>query len=352
MERVRKEPRSTCVARLRSVRLFSTNNCLHKNDGDDSGKAKYVDDKSENKRAVNAQKKAKSEPAPAPSISSKLIDQILSMKVSGGNVDDSSNEMKFDLARPNERRSKRIREKKVVEEIQSEAPGLSVDLIKATKEVAASIGGDVTKTKSELLSKLLLQVDETKKQSSRAVGDILSGMIIDRPKLESDSKNQGVSGDYYQAPKRYVPKTDIFGARRLNIFSKQEKQSEGDVVVLKTWARLQQRELDLLVTHPPRNAFEEEIHWLKQGKVWSFPIDNEQGMDDEKKIGFHQHVFLDNLISDFPKKGPVRHFMELVIVGLSKNPFITVEQKKADIEWFRQYFKDKHDVLKTVGAVE
>lgn len=75
-------------------------------------------------------------------------------------------------------------------------------------------------------------------------------------------------------------------------------------------------------------------------------------MDEEAKVGFHEHVFLDHLISDFPKKGPVRHFMELVLVGLSKNPYLTVQQKKDHIEWFRNYFKEKEDVLKSVGALE
>ena len=27
----------------------------------------------------------------------------------------------------------------------------------------------------------------------------------------------------------------------------------------------------------PRNAFEEQIEWTKQGKMWTFPIDNEAG---------------------------------------------------------------------------
>jgi small subunit ribosomal protein S31 len=28
---------------------------------------------------------------------------------------------------------------------------------------------------------------------------------------------------------------------------------------------------------PPSNAFEEMIQWTKEGKLWHFPIDNEQG---------------------------------------------------------------------------
>ena len=36
--------------------------------------------------------------------------------------------------------------------------------------------------------------------------------------------------------------------------------------------------------------------------------------------------------------GPVRHFMELVIVGLSKSPHYTSREKKACVEWYRDYF--------------
>lgn len=46
---------------------------------------------------------------------------------------------------------------------------------------------------------------------------------------------------------------------------------------LKTWAALEQRELKALTTYPPANVFQELILWTEQGKLWKFPIDNEQG---------------------------------------------------------------------------
>ena len=36
--------------------------------------------------------------------------------------------------------------------------------------------------------------------------------------------------------------------------------------------------------------------------------------------------------------GPVRHFMELVVTGLSKNPFYTAKEKQEYVEWYRKYF--------------
>jgi len=44
-----------------------------------------------------------------------------------------------------------------------------------------------------------------------------------------------------------------------------------------TWAALEQRELKQAITSPPSNYFEKMILWTDQGKLWKFPIDNEQG---------------------------------------------------------------------------
>jgi small subunit ribosomal protein S31 len=62
-------------------------------------------------------------------------------------------------------------------------------------------------------------------------------------------------------------------------------------------------------------------------------------------VEFYEHVFLDDQLLDFPKKGPIRHFMELVTIALSKNPYLTVTQKREHIDWYREYFKSKYDIL-------
>jgi len=74
-------------------------------------------------------------------------------------------------------------------------------------------------------------------------------------------------------------------------------------------------------------------------------------MDEEAKVGFHEHVFLEPLIDDrFPASGPVRHFMELVAVGLSKSPHLTVAEKHAHIAWYAEYFKDKYELIEQSQA--
>ena len=75
------------------------------------------------------------------------------------------------------------------------------------------------------------------------------------------------------------------------------------------------------------------------------------GLEEEQAVSFHEHVLLDDLIADFPKTGPIRDFMELVIIGLSKNPYFTVKQKREHIDWFRQYFKNKEEVLREAESL-
>lgn len=73
------------------------------------------------------------------------------------------------------------------------------------------------------------------------------------------------------------------------------------------------------------------------------------GLTDEIDVGFHQHVFIQTeLDRGFQSSGPVRVFMDLVCLGLSKNPYISLERKKEHIEWYRQYFKKKESVLKVL----
>nr|CAD7444883.1 unnamed protein product [Timema bartmani] len=151
-------------------------------------------------------------------------------------------------------------------------------------------------------------------------------------------------------------RVNLFDSPPLGIFQPSDKTKPASEISLPpeltTWQRLHERELKLAVTHPPANIYEEMIQWTEQGKLWKFPIDNEQGLDEESKVFFTEHIFLEQHIESWcPKRGPVRHFMELVCVGLSKNPYITVQDKKDHLDWFRQYFESKKEILTEVGAL-
>lgn len=75
------------------------------------------------------------------------------------------------------------------------------------------------------------------------------------------------------------------------------------------------------------------------------------GLEEEASVPFHEHIFLEKHLEEgFARQGPVRHFMELVVAGLSRNPFLTVQQKREHISWFRDYFHQKEEVLKEAAV--
>lgn len=70
------------------------------------------------------------------------------------------------------------------------------------------------------------------------------------------------------------------------------------------------------------------------------------GRDEEARSTFIDHIFLEQHLEPWcPQKGPMRNFMSLVCVGLSKNPYLTVQQKREHIEWYKNYFEEKKEVL-------
>ena len=71
---------------------------------------------------------------------------------------------------------------------------------------------------------------------------------------------------------------DLYKGTPLNLFRDPPIKSEGPVPpVLSTWDELQNKEFKLALTRAPENIFQEMIMWTEQGKLWKFPIDNEQG---------------------------------------------------------------------------
>lgn len=45
-------------------------------------------------------------------------------------------------------------------------------------------------------------------------------------------------------------------------------------------------QLALSINHQPRNGLEEMIQWTKDGKLWQYPINNEDGDSDTQDIDF------------------------------------------------------------------
>ncbi|XP_067147677.1 small ribosomal subunit protein mS31 [Apteryx mantelli] len=252
---------------------------------------------------------------------------------------------------------------KTTEDIQRGKP-LNRELVEAASAVASSLPLNKEQTESDLLAQLRRHEETTDKQKKGGtinIRNVISDMTIKREspaqrgvrisnlislELEEDGKRI--------RPERLAPQSSdsrrsLKVGRRLNIFTKTSPDTEK---ALKTessptiWDVEFAKEIAAVTEQPPRNGFEEMIQWTKEGILWEFPIDNEAGMEDD--AAFHEHIFLEKHLEDFPKQGPIRHFMELVICGLSKNPYLTVKQKIEHIEWFRKYFEEKEELLQEI----
>ncbi|XP_017287423.1 28S ribosomal protein S31, mitochondrial [Kryptolebias marmoratus] len=251
---------------------------------------------------------------------------------------------------------------KAMGEPSSQSETLDPDLIAAASAAASTLPNS-SQVASELLKQLRQRkalTEAQRREDANNIGVIIADMKVGkrtgRQKAWSSNQIQydddgrgytdvgGITGELANIRKR----RNIFQSRRLNIFSltTNEVQAESAVAKPTLWDVEFANDLSLATNQLPRNRFEEMIQWTKEGKLWKYPIDNEIGLEEEASVPFHEHVFLEKHLEEgFPAQGPVRHFMELVVAGLSKNPYMTVQEKKEHISWFRDYFHQKEEVL-------
>ena len=79
----------------------------------------------------------------------------------------------------------------------------------------------------------------------------------------------------------YTP-IDLFKAEKpLDIFSDSDAK-ETTEVPLKVWPLMAKREMNILKTQAPRNLLEDIAAMTEKGMVWHFPINNEQGIEEEE----------------------------------------------------------------------
>ncbi|XP_031640619.1 28S ribosomal protein S31, mitochondrial [Contarinia nasturtii] len=255
---------------------------------------------------------------------------------------------------------KQLRQNKEVDGQPPRQPPKPRNMHAAIKAVSTEFGDKSVET--EILSRLSDKDD--------ALSDIISTMKPAKdykPRVGTFKENVPViSADYYGQSRRRTPitrnenykenqnieltnsKQNPFNGVPIGIFTVPEnlKTSEDS---LKTWQKLEQYDLHAAMSTAPRNYFEKMAYWTEEGKIWHFPIDNEQGLDEEHQTSFTEHVFLEEHLEPWcPKKGALRNFMELVCIGLSKNPYYTVQQKREHIEWYRNYFHEKQHILQRV----
>ncbi|XP_057563653.1 28S ribosomal protein S31, mitochondrial [Hippopotamus amphibius kiboko] len=243
---------------------------------------------------------------------------------------------------------------------------LSPELVAAASAVADSLPFDKQTTKSELLKQLQQHEEDSRAQKDGgrpkiSFSNIVSDMKVARSatarvsmrpvhQIQFDEGSDEFVDQEKIAELRKSFRKNIFKGKRLNIFELKAVTEEAPETVAapSLWDVEFAKQLGAVNEQPFQNGFEEMIQWTKEGKLWEFPVNNEAGFDDDGSE-FHEHIFLDKYLEDFPKQGPIRHFMELVTCGLSKNPYLSVKQKVEHIEWFRNYFNEKRDILKESG---
>ncbi|NXL33422.1 RT31 protein, partial [Glaucidium brasilianum] len=240
---------------------------------------------------------------------------------------------------------------------------LNPELVQAVSAVASSLPLNKKQTESELLAQLRRHEETTDKQKKGGltnIRNVISEMAVKRQspaqrgvKISSRISLRVDEDDQRIKPERLSPQSFDYRSlkvgKRLNIFTKASKETENALKTVSSptiWDLEFAKEIAAVTAQPPRNGFEEMIQWTKEGILWEFPIDNEAGMEDDAE--FHEHIFLEKHLKDFPKQGPIRHFMELVICGLSKNPYLSVKQKIEHIEWFQNYFEEKKELLQEI----
>ncbi|KAK5858357.1 hypothetical protein PBY51_002503 [Eleginops maclovinus] len=253
---------------------------------------------------------------------------------------------------------------KATEEASSQSETLDPQLV-AAASAAASTLPDSIQAESDLLRQLRQHkaVSEAQKKGDmNNLGDIIAHMKVGKNpdrRLSTRPANQiqfdddgpgythdrGINTELYSARRKKI----YMSGKRLNIFSSttDEDGVESTVARPTLWDVELANELSLSSKQTHRNGLEEMIEWTKEGRMWQYPVNNEVGLEEEASVPFHEHIFLEKHLQEgFPRQGPVRHFMELVLAGLSKNPYLTVQQKREHISWFRDYFHQKEDVLK------
>ncbi|KAF2363989.1 Mitochondrial 28S ribosomal protein S31 [Trinorchestia longiramus] len=288
-------------------------------------------------------------------VKSKLSSLLSSLKVANRVSDDRK---ELQLATHELKRVRKPEGLKAAKQVaRQKVQAVGVKMAKAVESVVEEVGGG-EQTEKELLESLRrVRSDGTEssspevQQSAEAAGKLKSALSNLSVEKRSSKHTTRRSVSILSSP-------SLFGAEPLNIFPPMDDNSvtpSRPTPLLPTWEAQVARDLRICLARPPDSHFQELINWTEQGKIWQFPVNNELGMDaeEEAKVGFQDHIFLERHLSPWcPKKGPIAHFMELVCVGLSKNPYITAQRKKETIFWYRDYFESKMKLLQEIGAVD
>ncbi|XP_067569255.1 small ribosomal subunit protein mS31 isoform X2 [Pseudorca crassidens] len=346
-------PHGSVRTKYNIQRYFGTNSVIYSKKDEQSVPTREISKETESQHSVKENTKKD------------LVNILKGMKVELSSVNVQTTKP------PNRRQLKSleastVRLQSAPEDAPQKSESLSPELVAAASAVADSLPFDKQMTKSDLLKQLQQheEASRAKKDGERpkiSFTDIISDMKVARSatarvstrpvhQIQFDEGTDDFVGQAKPADLRRSFRKNIFKGKRLNIFELKAVTEEAPETeaVPSLWDVEFAKQLAAVNEQPFQNGFEEMIQLTKEGKLWEFPINNEAGFDDDGSE-FHEHIFLDKYLEDFPKQGPIRHFMELVTCGLSKNPYLSVKQKVEHIEWFRNYFNEKRDILKESG---
>ena len=115
---------------------------------------------------------------------------------------------------------------------------------------------------------------EQKLPGLKPLSDEQAAFLKERNRKRSEARNK-------QMAQEYEP-INLFEAEKpLGIF--QASQSEDTTYeTLKTWQAISNREMGILTTQSPRNLIEDMASMTDKGILWHFPINNEQGIDEDQ----------------------------------------------------------------------
>ncbi|KAG5318028.1 IF1AX factor, partial [Pseudoatta argentina] len=193
-------------------------------------------------------------------------------------------------------------------------------IVSAAEDVANALGGDKAKTTSDLLEKVLAsRVTALKEEQESTYVDVLFKDI------------------------------DLWNGKPSDIFEN-VNAALPNIPELKTWAALEQKELKTLTTCSPANIFQELILWTEQGKLWKFPIDNEQEYAQVTKMlgnGRLEAMCFDGVKRLCHIRGKLRKKVwinqgDIILIGLRD-----YQDAKADV--ILKYTSDEARNLKTYG---
>ncbi|CAF0818332.1 unnamed protein product, partial [Brachionus calyciflorus] len=150
----------------------------------------------------------------------------------------------------------------------------------------------------------------------------------------------------FWAESPYQKFQNLSGGNGLALFGSDFKPVVTTTLESPIWSMHHDEQLKLAQQSLPINGFDELIQLTNEGKIWKFPIDNEQGVDEsDAGVPFHEHIFLDHYLDEFPQIEPIQQFMMLVLNGISLNSFLTIQEKKDIINWYKTYFTEKLDII-------